>query len=294
MNIYGYGCVASPHKNIDVSKTKAYKELVQIFGGNKGIYIDLIPRADKPRPVFEDLLTNVLKPHDVLVLNNINALGNTGKLAVYNYRRLLIQDNLVLIPTDFNEDKPNEYSTADVKGNALLSFAEREEMLSKLASIDKLKNNQGMAKNTVSTRFTNVYWPYECFRISDDTACAYLGISLNTFRVLCKNYETDGQYREEYFREQAHYEEEYQISKLPKRFGAVPKGFDKLIEMVETTQTPVEAASEKLGLPYMDSTLYKRFYLKQIGGKKILSQSAWNNLDKKLTNKLLKEVKTDD
>lgn len=282
--LIGYGCISHSGiakrdiENYDKQNTNVYKKtkkLLEKLGyPNSSIYIDVINSHYRKRPILSNLIDN-LKKNDVLVLLSVTLLGD-GEDIASNYDRI-VASNLtdpsdhadIFIPDD-NGVGVSKFSTVDINLNSRISDMNLVELIEELETIgkDEYKKLRGRSRKEITPDFITAYWLYEKFLIPATTAFEIAKMAENTFHLLSQDYEKTPEYLERLEVE----EQKYNISKKPKRYGKIPKGFVSVIALVDKGVS-LESACIQSGIQPINPIDYERYKLKYFGGRKALAKA---------------------
>lgn len=293
MKIIGYACVKNNKLSLqregEYKKTKAYKQLKNFNIKDEDIAIDILTVNHQERKLLYKLLEE-LNENDVIVIPNINSLGNNKDEIIENYKRLYEKKIGIIIPDDNNT--VSDLSTTD------FTFATRymsEDELNEKCKIIINKNqrsNKGRPKSEINDKFIEIYWLYERFLIEEPVAYdnKYFHMSKGGFHKLAEIYESSPAF----FADEEKQEKQYKISDIVKRRGTIPEHFDKVysefseadILSMKIGLDDLFSACDKNDVRRMSLVLFKRYYIKAVWGRKASAKETIHRKDKELNESL--------
>ena len=282
-----YGCISCVNISLKderaVKNTKAYIELESeihnYFIAIEDIHIDVITGSYRNRKKLNKILQE-FSYGDTIFVSRIEALGFTTDEVIKNYLRIAEKGIGLLLPDRTKENGMSEFATTDFSFCPINKSFEEIDFICKQLKTIQLKPNAG--RKTTSTQvfledFEKVYWAYENYFISLETAVAnnLFYVSRRKFYQLCDDYEKSDRYLTRLVKE----EEENSISEKPKRFGKVPEYFDELVQKTGTVPSELilVEACKSLDVPILNLIDFKRYYLKsRPDGHSIAIKCAFN------------------
>lgn len=282
-----YGCISCVNISLKderaVKNTKAYIELESevhnYFIAIEDIHIDVITGSYRNRKKLNKILQE-FSYGDTIFVSRIEALGFTTDEVIKNYLRIAEKGIGLLLPDRTKENGMSEFATTDFSFCPINKSFEEIDFICKQLKTIQLKPNAG--RKTTSTQvfledFEKVYWAYENYFISLETAVAnnLFYVSRRKFYQLCDEYEKSDRYLMMLEKE----ETENHVSEKPKRYGKVPANFDKLVQKLGATPSVQELYEEcrKLNMPAINIIDFKRYYLKnKSDGHSIAIKCAFN------------------
>lgn len=275
--IIGYVCICDNRitkDNIcsfDISNSRTYNKLKQALKTtdfkNIDIFYDVVNSHTKNRKNLLKLIKNI-NSFDILVVPSIFMIGEEKSLAMA-YSSIIAsgRDLLILDP----DKKDSEYSSVDSKLNNTISKKHLENNIKKLraSSPNPKQQFRGRCGREIDESFIEAYWLYERFKISIEKACEMANLGQTKFYAFLKQYESSSEYLERLKVE----EQKYQISKKPKRYGKIPKGFVGVIALVDKGAS-LESACIQSSIQPINPIDYERYRLKYFGGRKALAKAV--------------------
>lgn len=279
--VVGYGVICNSYINkrdrdkFDKENTNVYRKtkklLKQIGFPNADIYIDIVHSHNREKPEFEKMY-NLVSENTLIVTFSISFLGEGEELAE-NYAGLVGSAPLkcadILIP-NIDGQGVSKFSTVDMNLNSRRNKMNFASLVQELESTKQkpYMNLRGRAGYEITEDFINAYWLYERFKISIEKACEMANLGQTKFYAFLKQYESSSEYLERLKVE----EQKYQISKKPKRYGKIPKGFVGVIALVDKGAS-LESACIQSGIQPINPIDYERYKLKYFGGRKALAKA---------------------
>ncbi len=287
---YIYGCISSVKigfKDFNaIINTKAYQNALDAINivnnhskaalSESDIYIDVITASYRIRKNLNKIIEEAVSD-DILIIADISELGFNVEELKDNYRKILEKKIGLLILDATSENNLSVYSTVDLDFKRIIDYDETDlNFLCEKLNDAKITTRQGRKKTIlpIPDGFKVVYWAFENFFIDEKTTLSnqYFMISKRRFYEFCERYEKSPGY----FYEEEIVEHDFKISEKPKRYGAVPKYFPSLLELVEKGSS-IEVACSQLDVPPISNITFNRFLIKYNDGnpnKKLLCNAS--------------------
>ena len=295
MRIIGYACVKnnklSLRREDEFKKTKAYKQLKNLNIEDEHIIIDILTVNHQERTHFNKLLEE-LSEKDVIIVPDINALGNNKNEVLERYIKLYEKRIGIIIPDEGKQNMVSDLSTTDFSFSSCYISEEDFGEKCKLILNKKQRSNRGRPQSELNDKFIEIYWLYERFLIEEPVAYdnVHFHMSKGGFHKLAEIYESNPNY----FVDEEKQEEQYKISDIVKRRGTVPEDFDKVysefseeeILSMNVKQDDLLAVCDKHGVRRMSVVLFKRYYIKAIWGRKASVRETIHRKDNELNESL--------
>lgn len=221
----GFGYVVSnlPKEKVDITTSKAYKELRGHFLDS--ITIDILSPYEMDPPYisdyfytyselsylpdlysdlsyFPELNSDAFGKNRmddaysrVFVVPTIESFGVTPEIAIANYDKFLSCFHVIIL------DRP-DLSTVTLDGEVIYKHSDRynrENLVAEFA-ISKFKR-QGRKAKSLDVKFRKVFWDWQNFFISTEDALSLLNMSRGTFFTLSNDFMTDEAFRTIYLKE---------------------------------------------------------------------------------------------
>lgn len=236
MNFFAYGCIYGhvPSRGIESSKVyqDLFKTIKSYFIPDNAIHIDVLINEMSRRRELEAIITAILSdisslaqnPRGIIFISTIFDLGKTPDEIRKNFDRIALSNIGLLVGDN------DTLSTVNYGFEYFDNIVERiQDIQTRIESLtfEKRRTGRNSLNYEITEDFIEVYWLFEHYLISEKLTLdnPRTGkMPKSRFYTYCKKYEESERYPDD---EMDRCEKMPELIETPKRYGAVPDGFDE-------------------------------------------------------------------